>query len=114
MAILQTTLASALGLRVERVVASVGSRPRLSEISCTAAMEEARDSMPSGSMGDSACTTAAGQIAASWDAVADQRDCSLNYAAFSSVSTCDQYFDAYATLCGQIDGCIGSVDPGGG
>ena len=82
-------------------------RRRLSEISCTAALEEARDAMRSGLMSDSTCTRAAGQIDAAWDAVADQYDCSLDYGAFGSVSTCDEYVDAYATLCEQIDGCVG-------
>ena len=88
---------------------SVGGGRRLSEVSCTAAMEEARDAMPSATY-DTTCASAAGQIATTYDAVADEYGCSLDYGAFSSVSTCDEYFDAYATLCGQIDRCVGGVD----
>ena len=71
--------------------------------------------MPSGDSYDTACTSAAGQIATTWDAVAEQyTGCSLDYGAFSSVSTCDEYVDAYATLCEQVDGCIDGIDTGGG
>ena len=78
--------------------------------SCTAALEVARRGMPSASY-DTECTKAAGHIATAYDAVAEQDGCSLDFAAFDSVSTCDDFFDAYAKLCDQIARCGGWVAP---
>ena len=61
---------------------------------------------------DSACTSAASGISASYSSYASMPGCNLNLNAFSGVTTCSAFSTAYSTLCSSLTSCMPSATGG--